>query len=219
MSHYPALMASPRRSWFPLAALAFALLGLVVTSLSTGSWFAYTPRSGYQFQVPAGLGTGGVGGTGFPTGTTDVAVALEKVPAPAWGPTLHAGSTAWLIALGVVYLATLAFFTFRRGVRPLRIAGLALGGLAVLVLADLVAFWQLRLAGDVRGPVLAAAALLVLAGYERSLLLLGVAVAFVLVDVVLLGGVVGALAGVAILIAGALAVLLRRPRPTAPDTS
>ncbi|MDT7798259.1 MAG: hypothetical protein QOI78_1692, partial [Actinomycetota bacterium] len=92
-----------------------------------------------------------------------------------------------------------------------------LGALAAVPVLDLVGALQLRIPGDVRGALLATLGLLLLAGYERSRLVLAVTGVFALVTVVFLPPVAGALCAAGVLFAGAFAVLLWRPRGTAAD--
>jgi hypothetical protein len=86
------------------------------------------------------------------------------------------------------------------------------GGALAILLIDLTAFWQFRMADDVRGPLLAACGLVLLAWFERSIVVLVVAGLFALVNVVVFGGAVGALVAAAIAFAGAFAALLWTPR-------
>lgn len=193
-------MGSPRRAWFPLAALGFALLVLVAVELVP----AREPQ-GYQLtQGLHGLGTGEVGGTAYAT-----AVSVDAVPSARLG---------WLAGLACVVLAVAAWYWRQlRPPRPGRFLLATLGALAALPLLDLVGFLQLRLGGDLRGVLLATLGLLLLAGYERSWFLAAVAGVFTLVATVFLPPVPGALAAAGVLFAAAFAVLLR-PRPDGPAT-
>jgi hypothetical protein len=202
------------RPWFPLALLGFALLAMVGYSLGYGSWFAWTPLDEIHQQ---GLGTGEVGGTGYATTQAVMFASTAARHAVSWGPGIHAESSAWLVVNIGVYLGTVVFYAVRSRRRgtPIRrrwLVALMLGGPVAILLLDLTAFWELRLDGDVRGPLLAACGLLVLAWLERSRLLLVVAVLFALADVVLVTGMAGALLAAAILFAGAFVTLLRTPR-------
>ncbi|GHG26077.1 MULTISPECIES: hypothetical protein [Amycolatopsis] len=202
-------MGSARRSWFPLAALGFALLVMVAVALVPDDVEA---AQAYQLtQGLHGLGTGGVGGTGLASERVSVtAVAVAGVPS---------GRLGWLAALACVVLAVAAWYWRQlRPPRPGRFVLGTLGALAAVPLLDLVGALQFRLGGDVRGPLLATLGLLVLAAYERSWFLAAVAGVFALVATVFLPPVAGALAAAGVLLAAAFAVLLR-PRPDGPGTA
>ncbi len=205
-------MGSARRYWFPLAALGFAQLVMVVVDLMPDEpapigQFA----TGYQLsQSLSGFGTGGVGGG--PGSMT--AVAVDVVPSARLG---------WLAGLAGVVLAVAAWYWWglrRAGTppRPGRFLLGTLGALAAVPLLDLVGSLQFRLGGDLRGPLLAALGLLLLAGYERSWFLAAVAAVFVLVTLVFQPPSAGALAAACVLFAAAFFLLLR-PRPDGPDTA
>jgi hypothetical protein len=162
-----------------------------------------------------GLGTGGVGGTGladggwYPAG----AVAVDVVPPAALD---------WLAGLACVVLAVAGWYwlSLRRAgtsPRPVRFVLGTLGALAAVPLLDLVGAVELKLSGDVRGVLVAALGLLVLAAYERSWFVLAATVVFALVSALFLTPVTGALSAAGVLFAAAFAVLLRRPRDTAAD--
>lgn len=201
--------------WFPLALFGFALLGLAVYAFGEASWLSSSvPVSGFQFDTGGhSLGTGGVGGTGYPAEATLVAIAASS----SWGPGIPGGSGAWLVVNTVVFLGTLVFYAVRARRRgtPIRrrwLAALALGGPVAIALLDFTAYWDLRVESETRGALVAACGLLVLAWLERSRILLVVAALFVLADDVLLDGMVGALVAAAVVFAGAFAVLLWTPR-------
>ncbi len=192
-----------------MAALGFALLVMVAVELVPDGIEAAGPR-GYQLP-PAlhGLGTGGVGGTGGER-VAVTAVAVDVVPSPTLG---------WGAGLACVVLVVAAWYWRQlRPRRPGRFVLGTLGALAAVPLLDLVGAFQLRLGGDVRGPLLAALGLLLLAGYERSWFLVAVAGVFTLVTTVFLPPVAGALGAVGVLFAAAFAVLVR-PRPDGPATA
>ncbi len=205
-------MGDGRRCWFPLAALGFAQLVMAVVALvpaapATGE---FVNLRGYGMtQELHGLGTGGVGGTGFPGGGWSTAV--DVVPPAALG---------WLVGLACVVLAVAGWYwlSLRRAgtpPRPGRFVLGTLGALAAVPLLDLVGALELRLAGDVRGALVAALGLLVVAVYERSWFVAAVASVFALVSLVFSTPVTGALSAAGVLFAAAFAVLLRRPRDTA----
>ncbi|MEV6643295.1 hypothetical protein [Amycolatopsis sp. NPDC051371] len=214
-------MGSSRRSWFPLAALGFAQLVMVAVALIPADATAtgeFVNMRGYQLsQSLAGLGTGGVGGTSFPDNQlsgTATATAVDVVPSATLG---------WLAGLACVVLAVAGWYwlNLRRAETPPRPVRFVLGTLGALVavpLLDLVGALELRLPGDVRGALLAALGLLVLAAYERSWFVLAVTGVFVLVTVVFPAPPAGALVAAGVLFGAAFAVLLRGP-VTAADTA
>jgi hypothetical protein len=195
-------MGSARRSWFPLAALGFALLVMVAVEVVPGGIGA---AQGYQ-PSPSWYGPGRAAGNEVRA----IAVSVDPTPATKLG---------WLAGLACVVLAVAAWYWRElRPPRPGRFLLGTLGALAAVPLLDLAGALQLRLGGDVRGALLATLGLLLLAGYERSRFLLAVAGVFALVATVFLPPVVGALAAAGVLFAAAFAVLLR-PRPDGPDAA
>ncbi|MGK3203055.1 hypothetical protein [Amycolatopsis sp. MEPSY49] len=212
-------MGSARRSWFPLAALGFALLVMVAVDLLPNETNAgFVAGRGYDLsQHLSGLGTGEVSGTGLPDNQLSgiaVAVATDVVPSATLG---------WLAGLACVVLAVAGWYwlSLRRAgtpPRPVRFVLGTLGALAAVPLLDLVGALELRLPGDVRGALLAALGLLVLAAYERSWFLAAVDAAFLLVATVFPTAPAGALVSAGLLFAAAFAVLLRGP-VTAADTA
>jgi hypothetical protein len=197
-----------------LAALGFALLVMVAVELLPGGT-TVAGRFGYGRayelgQNLAGHGTGGVGGTGQVSIT---ATAVDVVPSARLG---------WLAGLACVVLAVAGWYwrSLRRAgapPRPVRFALGTLGALVALPLLDLVGALELRLPGDVRGALLAALGLLVLAAYERSRFVLAVSAVFILVTVGFPTPPAGALVAAGVLFGAAFAVLLRGP-VTAADT-
>ncbi|MEV4147846.1 hypothetical protein AB0J40_29555 [Amycolatopsis sp. NPDC049691] len=209
-------MGSSRRSWFPLAALGFALLVMVAVELLPGDR-TFGTVAGPEYQPVRSLGTGGLGGTGRPDNELSgiaFATATDVVPSATLG---------WLAGLACVVLAVAGWYwlSLRRAgtaPRPVRFVLGTLGALAAVPLLDLVGALELRLPGDVRGALLAALGLLLLAAYERSWFLAAVPVVFVLVTVVFPALAAGALVAAGLLFAAAFAVLLRGP-VTAADTA
>jgi hypothetical protein len=214
-------MGSSRRYWFPLAALGFAQLAMVAVELLPGESVAgagqFTNLRGYTLtQELSSLGTGGVGGTGYPDGVDHAASAFAVTTVPS-------ATLGWLAGLACVVLAVAGWYwlDLRRAGFPPRTGRFVLGtlgALAAVPLLDLVGALQFRIPGDVRGALMATLGLLLLAGYERSRLVLAVAGVFALVTVVFLPPVAGALGAAGVLFAAAFAVLLRR-RPDGPDTA
>ncbi|WP_086847464.1 hypothetical protein [Amycolatopsis kentuckyensis] len=202
-------MGSSRQSWFPLAALGFALLVMVAVEVVPADIEAaqvYQPS-----QRLYGFGTGGVGGTGYPDG--NVLHGVATAVAVAGAPSARLG---WLAGLVCVVLAVAAWYWWQlRPPRPARFLLGTLGAVAAVPLLDLVGALEFRLGADVRGALLAALGLVLLAGYERSWFLLAVAGVFTLVATVFLPPAAGALAAAGVLLAAAFAVLLR-PRPDGP---
>ncbi|MEU7790054.1 hypothetical protein [Amycolatopsis sp. NPDC049159] len=200
------------RFWFPLALLGFALIGAAVVRLLSRR----SPAEGDAVNLVSGpleqqhLGTGGVGGTGYPATqffTQDTYYAA--------GAELPAGPV-WLVALLVVVAGTAVWYAL--ALRPARTGWFVLGTLGALLavpLLDLVGSWQFRLGDGLRGPLLATLGLLVLAAYERSVFLLVTAALFALVAVVLSADLVGVLLAALVLLAAAFAALLRHRRDTA----
>jgi hypothetical protein len=202
-----------------LAALGFAQLIMVLAELLPGESLAgtgeFTSLRGYELtQELSGLGSGELSGTALPAGVDYAAVAVGTVSSATLG---------WLVGLACVVLAVAGWYwlNLRRAGTPPRTGRFVLGtlgALAAVPLLDLVGALQLRIPGDVRGALLATLGLLLLAGYERSGLVLAVTGVFALVTVVFLPPVAGVLCAAGVLFAGAFAVLLWR-RPDGPVTA
>ncbi|WP_290058525.1 hypothetical protein [Amycolatopsis solani] len=199
------------RYWFPLALLGFALIGMAAVRLLLGRSPAEGDSVNYSFgPLEQQLGTGGVGGTGYPAPQF-----LTQDTYYAAGAGLPDGP-AWLVALGVVLAGTAVWYWF--ALRPARTGRFVLAAVAALLavpLLDLVGSWQFRLGDGLRGPLLATLGLLVLAAYERSRVVLGAAAGFAVLAVVLSADLVGVLLSAILLLAAAFAVLLRHRRDTA----
>ncbi|MBE1496505.1 hypothetical protein H4696_003605 [Amycolatopsis lexingtonensis] len=199
------------RYWFPLALLGFAQLGLaVVQLLSRRSPVGASVNVGALLTPGRSLGTGGVGGTGYAQLQW---LSQDDYYAPGAG--LPAGPL-WLGALGVALAGTAVWYAL--ALRPARTGWFVLGTIAALLaipLLDLVGSWQFRLGDGLRGPLLATLGLLVLAAYERSVLVLVTAALFAVFAVVLSADLVGVLLGAIVLLAAAFAALLRHRRDTA----
>lgn len=211
-------MGNERRYWFPLAALGFAQLIMVLAELLPGESLAagtFANLRALPMSRENELATSTIGGTGLRAGDRDVAIAVST-------DTTSSATLGWLVALACVVAAVAGWYwlNLRRAGTPPRTARFAcgtLGALLAIPLLDLVGMLQFRLAGDVRGALLATLGLLVLAGYERSRFVLAVTAVFALVTVVLLPPVAGALTAAVVLFGAAFAVLLRGP-VTAADT-
>ncbi|WP_236725130.1 hypothetical protein [Amycolatopsis orientalis] len=126
----------------------------------------------------------------------------------------------WLFAVLAVYLGTVLFYAVKArragdGPRWWKVFALAVGGLVGILLADLVGYWEFDMDGDVRSAVLLTAGLLLLAWLDRSVLLLVMAAAFVLCAVVLAQGQLALLLSSLVVLAGAFAALLSRPKAAA----
>jgi hypothetical protein len=208
-------MGYERRYWFPLAALGFAQLIMVLAELLPGESLAAgssTDLRALQMSRENEVVTSSIGGTG----ERNLAVAVSTDTT--WSATL-----GWLVALACVVAAVAGWYwlNLRRAGTPPRTTRFVLGTLGALLalpVLDLVGALQFRLAGDVRGALLATLGLLLLAGYERSRFVVAVAGVFALVTVVFLPPVAGALTAAALLFAAAFAALLRR-RPDRPVTA
>ncbi|HVW42490.1 MAG TPA: hypothetical protein VHC18_14170 [Amycolatopsis sp.] len=239
-------------SWFPLALLGFALIGLAALDLRTPhGWFAYTPaaRPGQQFLY------------GMPQRYSDYVVStrVEVVP---WG-------SRWQIALALGFAGAVIWYAVRnRPVPARRLAAVVVAGVAVLALSAGLEVWasgpQGRvLAGAVGGPLVVVAAVAGLWAYfgtarrrlalgvclvcltlgifglaaavstdlvdpvtaafglavpawcTRSVVLAVVTVVFLAAAVPFAGATLGLLAPGAVLLGGAIAVLVAARRPTA----
>jgi heme A synthase len=208
-------MGYERRYWFPLAALGFAQLIMVLAELLPGESLAagsFTDLRALPMSRQNEVTTGSIGGTG----ERNFAVAVST-------DTTSSATLGWLVALACVVAAVAGWYwlNLRRAGTPPRTARFVfgtLGALLALPVLDLVGALQFRLAGDVRGALLATLGLLLLAGYERSRFVVAVAGVFALVTVVFLPPVAGALTAAAVLFAAAFAALLRR-RPDRPVTA
>ncbi|RSM71742.1 hypothetical protein DL991_34920 [Amycolatopsis sp. WAC 01375] len=191
------------RYWFPLALLGFAQLAVVALSVGarrSEGWFAYAPYA-----------NGGMFGSVH--GGETSREALTAVSVVGMGRMDN-----WLFAVLAVYLGTVLFYAFRaKTVRWWKVAGIALGGLVAIVLADLVGYWELDMDGDARSAVLLTLGLVGLAWLERSVLVLVVAAAFVLCAVVLARGQLALVLSSLVALAGAFAALLSRPKTAAEE--
>ncbi|MFD9892356.1 hypothetical protein ACFWY9_23695 [Amycolatopsis sp. NPDC059027] len=187
------------RYWFPLALLGFAQLILVAAEM---------PRANGSFGYFANVRE-------YPM-TESTAVAV-RVSAP-YGWSGAGTGWLWVLAAAVLGVAIWYFVLARRAGSPPRtgrFALLTLGALVAVPLLDLVGYWQFRLDADVRGPMIATLGLVLLAWFERSVLVLVVTAVFVLAAVVLLPGIAGVLVSAVALLAGAFVALAgpRRGRP------
>ncbi|MFE0026808.1 hypothetical protein [Amycolatopsis sp. NPDC059021] len=204
-------MANARpRYWFPLALLGFAQLLLVAAALLSAS-----SRFGVSMSSRRNPVSGGLFGIGAETSTGWFAY-VDSPPSYAFA-SVGAG-WLWVLVAAVLGVAAWYFVLARRAGSPPRTGRfvlLTLGALVAVPLLDLVGFWQFRLDADVRGPMIATLGLVLLAWFERSVLVLVVTAVFVLAAVVFLPGIAGALVSAVALLAGAFAALAgpRRGRP------
>ncbi|RSN52937.1 hypothetical protein DMH01_39775 [Amycolatopsis sp. WAC 04182] len=208
------------RYWFPLALLGFAQLVVVALSVGgirPGGWFAYAPAREQQFltQNLYGVGDGGVFGS-----LHGIEMSRENAAALDMSFDIAAGrNDGWLFAVLAVYLGTVLFYAIRtKAMRWWKVAGIALGGLVAIALADLVGYWELDLDGDTRSAILLTLGLVGLAWLERSVLVLVVAAVFVLCAVVLARGQVALVLSSLAVLAGAFAALLSRPKTAAEES-
>ncbi|RSN18036.1 hypothetical protein DMC63_18850 [Streptomyces sp. WAC 05977] len=205
------------RYWFPLALLGFAqLLVVAFGGMWSGGWFAYAPAGEQQFltQNLYGVGDGGVFGS-----LHGVEMSRANVAALDASFDIAGRNDGWLFAVLAVYLGTVLFYAFRtKTMRWWKVAAIALGGLVAIVLADLVGYWEFDLDGDTRSAILLTLGLAGLAWLERSVLVLVVAAAFVLCAVVLAQGQLALVLSSLVVLAGAFAALLSRPKTAAGES-
>ncbi|OKA10669.1 hypothetical protein ATP06_0203620 [Amycolatopsis regifaucium] len=128
-----------------------------------------------------------------------------------------------MFAVLAVYLGTVLFYAVKarragNGPRWWKVLALAVGGLVGIVLADLVGYREFDMDGDARSAVLLTLGLVVLAWLDRSVLVLVVAAAFVFCAVVLAQGQLALLLSSLVVLAGAFAALLSRPKAAAGQT-
>lgn len=196
------------RYWFPLALLGFAQLVVVALSLGgirSGGWFAYAP-AGERHSF------GYVGLYGVEM-SRETATALDR------SFDVVGRTDGWLFAVFVVYLGTVLFYALRtKTMRWWKVAAIALGGLVAIALADLVGYWEFELDGDVRSAILLTLGLVLLAWLDRSVLVLVVAAAFVVCAVVPGRGQLALVLSSLVVIAGAFAALLSRPKTAAGES-
>ncbi|MBB5851449.1 hypothetical protein ACFQ05_38845 [Amycolatopsis umgeniensis] len=192
------------RYWFPPALLGFAQLAVVALSVGTSppeGWFAYTPYSGQgRYQ-----------------GLYGVEMSREAVSAVSVIGMSRMDN--WLFAVLAVYLGTVLFYAFRsKRMAWWKVAAIAVGGLIGIVLADLVGYWEFDIDGDARSAILLTLGLVLLAWLERSVPVLVVAAAYVLCAVVLAQGRLALVLSSLVVLAGAFAALLSRPKTAAEET-
>ncbi|MGY6651268.1 hypothetical protein ACXIZN_03790 [Amycolatopsis sp. TRM77291] len=195
------------RYWFPLALLGFAqLLVVAFGGMWSGGWFAYAPTWGERQSF------GYVSLYGVEMSRANVASLDASFD-------IAGRNDGWLFAVLAVYLGTVLFYAFRtRTMRWWKVAAIALGGLVAIVLADLVGYWEFDLDGDTRSAILLTLGLAGLAWLERSVLVLVVAAAFVLCAVVLAQGQLALVLSSLVVLAGAFAALLSRPKTAAGES-
>ncbi len=196
------------RYWFPLALLGFAQLAAVVADRGRspdGGWFAYTPY-----------------GTGAQWMTTEQ-WAGSRAYESALAISTEASTSRndfWLFAVLAAFLGTVIWYAVRarragNGPRWWKVAALAVGGVAGVVLADLVVFWEIGLDGDLRTALLITVGLLVLAWWEQSKVPLILAALFGLAGWLVADGTNAMLLSAMAALTGAFAALVRRPKAAA----
>ncbi|MBE1573367.1 hypothetical protein ACFORH_13550 [Amycolatopsis roodepoortensis] len=194
------------RYWFPLALLGFAqLLVVAFGGMWSGGWFAYAPageRHSFGYVSLHGVEM-----------SRETATALDR------SFDIAGRTDAWLFAVLAVYLGTVLFYAIRtKTMRWWKVAAIAFGGLVAIMLADLVGYWEFDLDGDTRSAILLTLGLAGLAWLERSVLVLVVAAAFVLCAVVLAQGQLALVLSSLVVLAGAFAALLSRPKAAAEES-
>ncbi|QXV55675.1 hypothetical protein [Amycolatopsis sp. TNS106] len=204
------------RYWFPLALLGFAqLLVVAFGGMWSGGWFAYAPAAGRRFLTQELYGVG----EGRYAGLYGVEMSRENAAALDASFDIVGRTDGWLFAVLAVYLGTVLFYAIRtKALRWWKVAAIALGGLVGIVLADLVGYWELDLDGDTRSAILLTLGLAGLAWLERSVLVLVVAAAFVLCAVVFAQGQLALVLSSLVVLAGAFAALLSRPKAAAEES-
>lgn len=204
------------RYWFPLALLGFAQLIVVAFGgMWSGGWFAYAPAGAQQFLTQDLYGVG----DGKYAGLYGVEMSRANVAALDASFDIAGRNDGWLFAVLAVYFGTVLFYAFRtKTLRWWKVAAIALGGLVAIVLADLVGYWEFDLDGDTRSAILLTLGLAGLAWLERSVLVLVVAAAFALCAVVLARGQLALVLSSLVVLAGAFAALLSRPKTAAEES-
>lgn len=210
------------RYWFPLALLGFAQLvavGLSLAGSRSEAWFAYAPCGDRQCS------TGLFAERDYSGFQSLYGVEMSRANALALDASFDdvGRNDGWLFAVLAVYLGTVVWYAVRarraeNGMRWWKVLAIAVGGLIGIVLADLVAFWELEMPGDLRSASLLVVGLVLLAWLEHSRLVLVVAVLFALVSMGFTDALPAMVLSSVVALAGAFAVLLRRPEAAAEET-
>ncbi|SFW76736.1 hypothetical protein [Amycolatopsis australiensis] len=192
------------RQWVPLALLGFGELGLVTAELFERSaaaaelgaeLTANQPPAGRYYDGLFGFTIQGPGPSRF-LSAADMARSYTTGSGP-----------AWQIVLMAAFLAVIAWYAVTRRLRAKAVVALAAGVLVGVPVLDLTAFSQFGWDAATRGPLLATLGLAVVAWYERSPLVLAVAVVAGAAAVVV-ADLPGALISATVLVAGAFAATL-----------
>jgi hypothetical protein len=213
-------MGKAPRYAFPLALLGFAELTLIGAQLATtqnrpGSYAVAVQGPPQEVASLVGSGERTVHAFSQPQPPL---VPVTSMPAT------FAPSNSWLITLELVVVAVLVGYAVaaRRAGTPYRTGRFALalvGGVLAVPLLDLLAFTQFGLTAGVRGPLVAALGLLVLAWHEHSVFVLVVSVLFAVLAAVLMPSLAGVVLSGAVLLAAAFVAVAGpakwRPRPAA----
>ncbi|MFG1643030.1 hypothetical protein ACGFMK_22285 [Amycolatopsis sp. NPDC049252] len=188
------------RHWVPLALLGFAELVLVTVELFERSAVAaelseHLPAAGRYYEGLFGFRIEGSGRTQF-LSAADMARAYSGGTGP-----------AWQILLMAAFLAVVGWYAVTRRLSAKPAVAIAAGVLVGVPLADLMLFSEFDWDAATRGPLLVTLGLALVAWYERSPLVLVVALVAGVVAVAI-ADLPGALISATLLVAGAFAAIL-----------
>ncbi|WP_326951873.1 hypothetical protein [Amycolatopsis sp. NBC_01286] len=191
------------RQWIPLALLGFAELVLVTAELFhrsavTAELTARLPPATAGYVGLFGLTIDGYGTKARFLSLDDTVVAYTGGAGP-----------AWQYALIAAFLAVVISYAVAGGLRARTVVMSIVGVVLAVPVLDLLLFSRFGLDAATRGPLLATLGLALVAWYERSPLVLAVAVAAGAVAVVI-ADLPGALISATVLVAGAFAATLPR---------